>query len=191
MAELKRKVTLKRKESPQEVKKKSKWWLWLLLVVVLIIVVLLFVRNCSGEKNEATDAVTPARAEQPATVAEKPSETDVTLAPEETVSPASEVVAPEASEQLAATPAAASAQPEPQGRQKPVTTPAQGGQPAVNPDASVNPVATLSQSTLEEKAKKVIRGDFGNGWARKRALGSEYKAIQQQVNKMYRNGEVY
>jgi hypothetical protein len=160
-------------------------------VIVLIIVVLLFVRNCSGEKNEATDAGTPAQVEQPAIVAEKPSETDVMPAPEETVSPASEAVAPEASEQSATAPAVTSTKPEPQARQKPVATPTQSGHPAVNPDASVNSVATLPQSALDEKVKKVIRGDFGNGWVRKKALGSEYKAIQRKVNEMYRKGRVY
>jgi len=46
-------------------------------------------------------------------------------------------------------------------------------------------ISSLDQSTLEEKAKQVINGNFGNGLERKNALGSEYKEIQKKVNEMY------
>ena len=46
-------------------------------------------------------------------------------------------------------------------------------------------------SSIEEKAKLVIRGDFGNGDERKEKLGSEYSAIQNKVNEMYAKGLVY
>ena len=46
-------------------------------------------------------------------------------------------------------------------------------------------------SSIEEKAKLVIRGDFGNGEERKMKLGSEYSAIQNKVNEMYAKGLVY
>ena len=36
--------------------------------------------------------------------------------------------------------------------------------------------------------RKTIRGDFGNGEARKRALGSNYSEVQRQVNLNYKNG---
>lgn len=36
--------------------------------------------------------------------------------------------------------------------------------------------------------KKTIRGDFGNGKARKDALGSNYDAVQHQVDLNYKNG---
>ena len=48
---------------------------------------------------------------------------------------------------------------------------------------------TLS-GTIEEKAKQVIRGDFGNGQVRKDKLGASYAEIQSKVNEMYRNGLV-
>lgn len=54
--------------------------------------------------------------------------------------------------------------------------------PAVQP-------ATLS-GTLEEKAKEVIRGNYGNGEVRKQKLGDQYSDIQSKVNEMYRNGLV-
>lgn len=42
-----------------------------------------------------------------------------------------------------------------------------------------------------ENAKRVIRGDFGNGQERKDKLGSAYSEIQRKVNEMYRQGLVY
>lgn len=48
---------------------------------------------------------------------------------------------------------------------------------------------TLSGS-LEEKAKEVIRGNYGNGEVRKQKLGEQYSEIQSKVNEMYRNGQV-
>jgi hypothetical protein len=48
--------------------------------------------------------------------------------------------------------------------------------------------AVADQGSLEEKVKQVIRGAFGNGADRKNALGAEYAEIQAKVNEMYRNG---
>lgn len=48
--------------------------------------------------------------------------------------------------------------------------------------------AQLAESTIEEKAKRVIMGAFGNGIERKNALGDEYREIQNKVNEMHRNG---
>jgi len=44
---------------------------------------------------------------------------------------------------------------------------------------------------IVENAKRVIRGDFGNGQERKDKLGSAYAEIQSKVNEMYRQGRVY
>ena len=46
---------------------------------------------------------------------------------------------------------------------------------------------SVNQGTIEEKAKQVMDGVFGNGTDRKSALGGEYEAIQAKVNEMYRN----
>lgn len=59
-----------------------------------------------------------------------------------------------------------------------------------NTNATSTPALSVPEGTLEQKAKEVIRGNYGNGADRKRALGSEYNAIQSKVNEMYRNGEV-
>lgn len=76
--------------------------------------------------------------------------------------------------------------------EKPATMPEQrDGSTTVKTDPSSTSAPTLPQGSLEEKAKRVIRGDFGNGSERKEALGSEYNVIQSKVNEMYRKGEVY
>ncbi len=45
---------------------------------------------------------------------------------------------------------------------------------------------TAPVGTIEEKAKQVISGDFGNGANRKRALGKDYAEIQAKINEIYR-----
>lgn len=44
---------------------------------------------------------------------------------------------------------------------------------------------------VEENARRVIRGDFGNGQERRNKLGSSYSEIQGKVNEMYRQGLVH
>ena len=44
---------------------------------------------------------------------------------------------------------------------------------------------------VEEEAREVIRGKYGNGAVRKRNLGDRYAEIQSKVNEIYRNGQVH
>ncbi len=46
----------------------------------------------------------------------------------------------------------------------------------------------LPRFLLEEKAKLVIKGVFGNGQESKLKLGDEYTAIQKKVNEIYATG---
>ena len=48
----------------------------------------------------------------------------------------------------------------------------------------------LSDYTDEQLAQKVIEGEFGNGEARRKALGSRYDAVQKLVNQMFSNASV-
>jgi len=60
-------------------------------------------------------------------------------------------------------------------------------EPSVTEDATISEdTSTNVSGNLDEKAKQVIRGDFGNGAERKQTLGNEYDAIQQRVNEIYR-----
>ena len=61
------------------------------------------------------------------------------------------------------------------------------------PSLSKQTTTTTSQDVdggVEENARRVIRGDFGNGQTRKDKLGSSYSEIQGRVNEMYRQGLV-
>lgn len=49
------------------------------------------------------------------------------------------------------------------------------------------PSAITPVGSIDEKVNQVLRGDFGNGLERKRALGDEYAIIQAKVNEFYKN----
>lgn len=58
--------------------------------------------------------------------------------------------------------------------------------------SQTNPTPTASVTgAVEEEAREVIRGKYGNGAVRKRNLGDRYAEIQNRVNEMYRNGQVH
>lgn len=50
------------------------------------------------------------------------------------------------------------------------------------------PVVEQPQADILDLVRKTIRGDFGNGQARKDALGSNYDEVQRQVNLNLQNG---
>lgn len=54
-----------------------------------------------------------------------------------------------------------------------------GSAPVSTPSAS-----STNDASIEELARLVIRGKYGNGDARKQALGSKYAAVQKRVNEM-------
>lgn len=51
--------------------------------------------------------------------------------------------------------------------------------------------SALVSGDVEVNARRVIRGDFGNGQERRDKLGSSYSEIQGKVNEMYRQGLVH
>lgn len=72
-----------------------------------------------------------------------------------------------------------------------VTPPAKEPQKEVSqikPATYENSTIPQLASTIEEQARQVIRGDFGNGEERKRKLGAAYNEIQSMVNELYRTG---
>ena len=138
------------------------------------------------EATSPTDASEEGTAEEKGTVSDAP----------ETVSPteASETPAKTGKEQ-SQTPA----QPEEKKADKPssvapsATKPVQQTQSPKN-NATAPQIASASApigGDVVENAKRVIRGDFGNGQERKDKLGSAYAEIQSKVNEMYRQGLVY
>ena len=47
---------------------------------------------------------------------------------------------------------------------------------------------TASSSTIDQMARDVLAGKYGNGDARKKALGSNYDAVQKRVNEILNGG---
>lgn len=173
--ELKRKVSLKRKEGLVSAppSKKSIRWLWLLILVVIVILVVFSIKNCSSDGNES-------KVEETTTTEQQTFKKETQSANKE-----SSTIAPE--ESTVSNETASSS-----GVEKPIT-PKTDSKPASVPIAkntsTSQPVATSKpslQGSLDDKAKQVIRGNFGNGTERKLNLGNEYAAIQQRVNEMYR-----
>lgn len=62
--------------------------------------------------------------------------------------------------------------------------------PEVEQNNSFTKQESVVSGSVEEKARQVIRGDYGNGNVRKQKLGEEYSEIQSAVNEMYRKGLV-
>lgn len=73
---------------------------------------------------------------------------------------------------------------------------AEPAKPAKSKPASTETTKPFSATSapvsgdVEENARRVIRGDFGNGQERRDKLGSSYSEIQGKVNEMFRQGIV-
>ena len=78
-------------------------------------------------------------------------------------------------------------------KQNPATIaePAQSKPAATQPTRPSSATSASVSGDVEENARRVIRGDFGNGQERKDKLGSSYSEIQGKVNEMYRQGLVH
>ena len=162
-----------------------------------------------GDDKTGDDVTPPTEQIAQAGDATQPEATTQTDVPEEgtaeeegTATDAPETVSPtEASEVPAKTgkdQAQTPAQPSEQKADKPssvassATKPVQQAQSPKN-NATTSQIAVASAplgGDVVENAKRVIRGDFGNGQERKDKLGSAYSEIQSKVNEMYRQGLV-
>lgn len=92
-------------------------------------------------------------------------------------------------------PSSEAAEPKSEPTQDASVKPAEPTKQSIQSNEIAKQTVTTSQSvtlsgTLEEKAKDVIRGNYGNGAVRKQKLGDQYDEIQSKVNEMYRNGLV-
>lgn len=59
--------------------------------------------------------------------------------------------------------------------------------PASKPSTTTKPSSTPSAS-IDQLARDVIAGKYGNGDARKKALGSKYNEVQARVNELLKSG---
>lgn len=65
------------------------------------------------------------------------------------------------------------------------SNPNNSGKVSANPSSSNSSVG--AQNSLEEKARQVLAGVFGNGEERKQALGGDYAQVQAKVNEIVKN----
>jgi hypothetical protein len=72
-----------------------------------------------------------------------------------------------------------------EGSSAPANSEVASGKPTSGARVMDSPV---EEGSVEDKARQVIDGVYGNGTDRKKALGEEYRAIQSKVNELYRRG---
>lgn len=236
MAELKRKVSIRRKKAPMETKN-SKRFLWLFLSLLVIVPVgIIAIKALSSQDNQIIVDKSERLNTKVNNMSEGAKNSDLNYEevqknakmPGNSVNETETNIQPDAEKQVVAE---AQVKVEDAARaveavkkatqtsgvdETPTSVKEEGITPATIPDQtakseepatpdtpvsqspttktddshSTTPSVTVSSGTLEQEAKYVIRGNYGNGADRKRALGSEYDAIQSKVNEMYRNGEV-
>lgn len=214
MVQLKRKVTLRTKEAPEVSAPKvegtatkgpgvtpqpssggGKWWVVAVVVALLVAGGVYFVRQCGADRtpsvatagqndsvvvdsvpaaaspsggeaaaSEGTGEAAPAASGNSETTAAPTGETSSAKAGGETHSAAS---APTTAASTSSTSTSASS--------TSTSAPTTAAAPAQAPTSSV-----------EQTAREVMRGVYGNGQVRKDQLGSRYAKVQRRVNQIYR-----
>lgn len=195
-------------EGPAEPKRKNSAWLWALIgvAIVLAFIAMLLLRK-SDDKTATTedDAIenvetAPASAEaqddegvgQSEETQTEDSRADEAL-PETTTDAAgneSSTTSTESSkgyDQQSAAPTTSPAAPVENGKAS-STAPSAKSTSDTPAKASTPAVISTPTGDLEQDAKKTIRGDYGDGSARKSALGSRYREVQRRVNQLMRSG---
>lgn len=185
--QLKRKVTLKEKkvtnlDGANPGTQKSKIWLWViigLIVVAAIVTLIVLLKPNSDKQGIKGEEPTIEQTEQQhsdAEVAVTGVGDDADVASETPTTTDESTSGNVENDEVA--PANRTAQPKPQ-------------QPATEPASpKLSSMSTASNAGLtgdvEKDALNAIRGDFGNGQARKEALGDRYAEIQNRVNEIYK-----
>ena len=207
MAQIKRKVSLRQKTTGNEVtaapstltKPKKPWWPWLLVGVLLCAVFIFFMTRGKGDAKDILEQPTEQIVEDvPAqdvpNVAEQESKENGTgESTDEQSATLNETPTPEPSQKASdKNTSPQQNQGSPANKQQ-ATPKTQVPQSTVQNNASASRSMTMSEAngTIEEEAWRTIRGNYGNGAARKKALGSRYEEIQAKVNDYYREGKVH
>lgn len=207
MAQIKRKVSLRQKTSGNEVtaapttpsKPKRPWWPWLLVGVLVCGVIIFFMTRGRGDAKDILEQPTEQIVEDvPAQdvpdVAEPESKENGTgESADEQSAAQNETPAPEPFQTASDKNTAPQQNQSSPAKKQQATPKSQVPQPTVqsNAPASRNVTTTEANGTIEEEAWRTIRGNYGNGAARKEALGSRYEEIQAKVNDFYREGKVH
>ena len=207
MAQIKRKVSLRQKTTGNEVttapstptKPKKPWWPWLLAGALMCGVIIFLMTRSKGDAKDILEQPTEQIVEDvPAqdvpNVAEQESKENGTgESTDEQSATLNETPTPEPS-QKASDKNVVPQQNQGSTANKQQATPKTQAPPTTvqnNAPASRNVTKTEANGTIEEEAWRTIRGNYGNGAARKEALGSRYEEIQAKVNDFYREGKVH
>ncbi|MBR3724896.1 MAG: hypothetical protein IKN11_05840 [Bacteroidales bacterium] len=207
MAQIKRKVSLRQKTTGNEVtaapltptKPKKPWWPWLLVGVLVCGVIIFLMTRGKGDANDILEQSTEqieedVPAQDVPNVAEPESKENGTgESTDEQSTVQNETLTPEPSQKASdMNTSPQQNQGSPANKQQ-ATPKTQVPQSTVQNNASASRSMTMSEAngTIEEEAWRTIRGNYGNGAARKKALGSRYEEIQAKVNDYYREGKVY
>lgn len=203
MTQLKRKVALRQKVTPSEVeptpqktpKAKKPWWPWVLgALVVCGGLTFLLTHNNNNTGNRIAEAVVPTvdsiidNHEENIGTSDSilidtavPTENHSDVQGETRVQDVPQKPSEETGPQKQSTVT-------PTGQHK--TTPGtQKTKPVQQGDNTA--ISSTAHGTIEEEAWRTIRGNYGNGAARKEALGNRYAEIQAKVNEFYRDGKLY
>lgn len=160
---------------------KKKWIIIVLVVIVVGIVAwLLFGKGKSEEVTENKPAIEQTEKQKSGSITDT-TKTDGT----NEVTPAASAVTSNQKNESTSDNQSVSEEPS----QTSGSTPRNATSEEMTLPTQVDNMTELS-STLDEQARKVIRGDFGNGEERKQKLGSRYDSIQKRVNEMYKEGLV-
>lgn len=196
MAQIKRKVTLRQKVSEPTPAPKKPWWPWVLAAVVVcggLVFLLTRGNSSSGDETAQTNVLLVedvATQDNPATPTQDSVMADTETQTEEL--PSVQDNDPKAESTQGPTDKPTTQQQNQGSVNKPSPNP-QSNNPTVNdkPMVSNNVASATVNGTVEEEAWSTIRGNYGNGAARKEALGSRYDEIQAKVNEFYREGKVH
>lgn len=194
MVHLKRKVTIKTKHAEEETKvsnqhvvvengnesKSSKKWLWAVIAVLVVVACVIgFMQLNPSASNDETGGTEPVPADTVGT--EKTDSVQTASATSEGVDTAST-----SKEECAAEAQNAKANEADAAKVDEASAPSHA--PSYEDEF---PTSSKSTGSVEDEARQVIRGIYGNGSVRKQNLGNRYAEIQGKVNEMYRNGQVH
>lgn len=201
MVQLKRKVTIKTKHTvdipdvPEQPAggngnepTPSKKWLWGIIAAIIIVACIVGFMKLNSSSNN-TGGTTPTTTSSDTTVVEK---TD-SVQTKQNQSEAKDAKTPNGESEEKADVKESNASPKAsENATTSESTKAKETSTQFQNSSSEYVDATKNQSTgsVEDEARQVIRGIYGNGSVRKQKLGNRYSEIQSKVNEMYRTGQV-
>lgn len=166
-------------KEPKSSDTKTKKWLWVIVAVLVVVACVIgFMQLNPSTGSDETGGTEPVPADTVATEKTDSVQTAPAALEADTASTSNEESAAEAENAKANE--ATSLQAEE------TATPAQ-----TPSSASESTTSSKSTGSVEDEARQVIRGIYGNGSVRKQNLGNRYAEIQGKVNEMYRNGQVH